>query len=226
MYGSDQIGAYAIASIQYARPGQVVRYASQPAYIYSAADYLAALQALLPRGRIWPRDPDATMTSVASGLSQIYARTNVRANDAIAEGFPATTSQLLPEWEWTLGLPDPCAGAAPTIQQRRGQVLARFAGIGGQSAQQIVTYAKSLGYLITIEQYSVSRVGQSRVGQRMNSEAWATVWTVTTRNNTVTPARVGQSAAGEPLATWGNEVLRCELQAIAPAHTTLLFNFT
>lgn len=226
MYGSDEIGAYAIAYFKYTRPGKVVWYVAQPAYVYSADDYLAALQALLPRGRVWPRAQDSTLTAVAAGLSQIYARSNVSANDVIAEAFPATTFQLLPEWEATLGLPDPCAGASPTIQQRRGQVLARFCGIGGQSAGYIVDYARSLGYIITIEQHATSRAGQSRVGQRMNGEGWSTVWTVNASNNAVTPSRVGQSVVGEPLATWGNDVLRCELQAIAPAHTTLLFNFT
>jgi hypothetical protein len=33
-----------------------------PVSNYSAADYLGALQALLPRGRVWPRDPDAAGT--------------------------------------------------------------------------------------------------------------------------------------------------------------------
>jgi uncharacterized protein YmfQ (DUF2313 family) len=225
MYASDQIAAHEIAAIQYAVPGKVVRYSTQPAYVYTADDYLAAFQALLPRGRVWPRDADATLTAVASGLTQVYARSNARANDLIAEAFPTTTFQMLPEWESTLGLPDPCAGESPTVQQRRAQVMARFCGIGGQSVAYIVDFAHSLGYLITITQYVPARVGQSRVGQRLYGEAWATAWTVHAPNNTVTRSRVGQSTVGEPLAAWGNEVLRCELQAIAPAHTTLLFNF-
>lgn len=43
--------------------------------------------------------------------------------------------------------------------------------------------------------------------------------------NTVTRFAAGVSAAGEPLATWGNAVLECELQALTPAHTVLQFHY-
>lgn len=229
MYSSDAIAARPLGYMRYGVPvfrGIDTSYSAQPAYLYTAADYMAAFQSLLPRGRVWSRDPDTTLAATVAGLTEIYERTNARANDLIAEAFPATTFELLPEWEATLGLPDPCAGISPTIQQRRGQVLARFCGTGGQSAGYMINYAHSLGYIVTITQFTASRAGQSRVGQPMCSEAWTSVWMVNAPNNTVTRSRVGLSAAGEPLASWGNQVLRCELQAIAPAHTTLLFNFT
>jgi uncharacterized protein YmfQ (DUF2313 family) len=192
---------------------------------YTAADYLSALQALMPRGRVWPRDSDATQTKALSGLTPTYARQNVAANNLLIDAFPSTTFQLLPEWEETLGLPDPCAGASPTLQGRRSQVVARFTGIGGQSAAYMIAYAASLGYSITITQFVPARVGQSRVGQPLNGEAWAHAWRVNSALNTVVRSRVGSSVAGDPLASWGNNVLECELKEIAPAHTTLIFSY-
>ena len=99
----------------------------------TSADYLRAFQALMPRGRVWPRDQDAIQTQVLSGLTQIYSRQTGRSNYLLADSFPGTTYELLPEWESTLGLPDPCAGESPTVQQRRAQVVARLASGGGQS---------------------------------------------------------------------------------------------
>jgi uncharacterized protein YmfQ (DUF2313 family) len=194
--------------------------------LYSAADYQAALQALLPRGRAWPRESDAVQTKLALGLAQSYARSNGRANDLVVDAFPATTFQLLPEWEATLGLPDPCAGPSPTIQGRRGQVVARFTGVGGQTPAYMIAFAKNLGYTITIKQYMPARVGQSRVGQPLCGPAWAHAWSVSSALNTVVRSRVGTAAAGEPLASWGNAVLECELRAIAPAHTVLFFTYS
>ncbi|WP_197520275.1 putative phage tail protein, partial [Paraburkholderia tropica] len=55
-----------------------------------------------------------------------YERSTSRANYLLIDSFPPTAYELLPEWESTLGLPDPCAGEAPTIPQRQAQVLARF----------------------------------------------------------------------------------------------------
>lgn len=192
---------------------------------YTTADYLAALQALMPRGRVWPRDPDATQTKALSGLTPTYERQNVAANNLLVDGFPSTAYQLLPEWEETLGLPDPCAGTSPTLQGRRAQVVARFTGVGGQSAAYMISYAASLGYSITITQFAPARTGLIRAGQPACGPDWAHAWRVNAALNTVVRARAGASVAGDPLASWSNQVLECELREIAPAHTIIIFSY-
>ena len=197
-----------------------------PTPSYSSGDYLGALQSLLPRGRVWPREADATQTKALAGLTPVYERQNIRANNVITEAFPATTFELLPEWEQTLGLPDPCAGISPTIQGRRSQVVARFTGTGGQSIKYIKTFAKSLGYTITITQYTPAKAGVLRAGGTLYGLPWAYAWRVSAPTSTSTPFLAGSSAAGEPLSSSGNAVLECELKAIAPAHTTVFFSYT
>lgn len=192
----------------------------------TSADYLRAFQALMPRGRVWPRDPDAVQTKVFSGLTQIYARNTDRANYLLIDSFPATTYELLPEWESTLGLPDPCAGVSPTVQQRRTQVVARLASSGGQSAAYYIGVAAQLGYGITITNYAPFRCGQSRCGQQLGNADWFFAWSVNAPLNTVVRFAAGQSAAGEPLGSWNNNVLECELKAVAPAHTVLQFRYS
>jgi uncharacterized protein YmfQ (DUF2313 family) len=193
---------------------------------FKAADFLAAMQALLPRGRVWPRDPDAVQTKVLSGLAPCYERQTARANYLLVDGFPKTTVELLPEWEETLGLPDPCAGVAPTIAARQAQVLARFAGVGGQTPAYYIAYAALLGYTITITQYAPARVGQSRVGQPLNGSAWAFAWKINAPLNTIVRSTIGVSRAGDPLASWGNAVLQCEISEIVPAHTIPIFAYS
>ncbi|WP_244933763.1 putative phage tail protein [Pandoraea apista] len=100
----------------------------------------------MPRGAVWPRDPDALQTKVIRGLSSIYAQNTARANNLLIDSFPGTAFELLPEWEKTLGLPDPCAGVAPTIEARRAQVVARLAAVGGQSVAYFIQLATNLGY--------------------------------------------------------------------------------
>ena len=193
---------------------------------YTAADYLSALQALMPRGRVWPRDSDATQTKALSGLTPTCARQNIAANNLLVDAFPSSTFQLLPEWEETLGLPDPCAGSSPTVQGRRSQVVTRFTGIGGQSVAYMTAFALTLGYSITISQFVPARSGLLRAGQPLNGSAWAHAWRVTAPLNTTFAFRAGLSTAGEPLTTIGNTVLECELRAIAPAHTTVFFVYS
>ncbi|NDV77092.1 YmfQ family protein [Burkholderia cenocepacia] len=187
-----------------------------------AANFLSAIQALLPRGQVWPRDPDAVQTKALSGLAPSYERNTSRANYLLADAFPGTALELLPEWEASLGLPDPCAGSAPTLQQRRAQVVARLANSGGQSIQFYIDFAKSLGFDVTVTQFTPFRVGQNSAGDAVNSEAWAHAWRVNAPAVTVSYFRAGQSAAGEPLAVWGNSVLACEMRSIKPAHTQVI----
>jgi uncharacterized protein YmfQ (DUF2313 family) len=192
---------------------------------YQASDFLKAIQALMPRGLAWPRDPTSVMGQAMSGLSPTWARHTARNNNLLIDAFPATADELLPEWEAALGLPDPCAGVAPTLQARQAQVVARFASSGGQSIPYFINYAKNLGYTVTVTEFTPFRVGQQRMGAQLGLQDWAFTWQINSALNTVTYFRTGLSSAGEPLAAWGNAVLQCELSAIKPAHTYLNFAY-
>lgn len=175
---------------------------------FSVSDFVAAMQNLLPRGRAWPRDTDSLMTKVWNGLAPTYATLAARDNTLIIEALPSTTTELLPEWEETLGLPDPCAGASPTIETRREQVVARFTNSGGQSAAFFIAYAARLGYVITIDVYSAWRFGM-RFGLPLRSIDWSFAWTV-----------------NAPLAAETNDVLACEFERLKPANTIVNFVYS
>lgn len=192
---------------------------------FQAADFLAALQALMPRGKVWPRETDAVQTRALAGHATPFATHTARANNLLTDAFPSTTDELLPEWQETLGLPDPCAGEAPTLQQQRAQVVARLTNNGGQSVAFFTQFAANLGYEISIQQFAPARVGQTRCGTPAYGEAWAFAWAIVLPLNTITYARTGQSTMGEPLASWGNAVLECEMARLEPAHSVLLFQY-
>lgn len=192
----------------------------------TADDYTRIILALMPRGRIWPKEPDATQAATAQGLAGAYVQQTARANNLLIDAFPASSTELLPEWEKTLGLPDPCMGENPTLQQRRAQVVARLTSSGGQNAAFYIAYAAALGFTVTVTNYAPFRAGQSTAGQQLGTSDWFFTWSINAPLNTVTYFAAGQSAAGEPLATWGNEVLECELTPLAPAHTILQFHYS
>lgn len=192
---------------------------------YSASDFAGVILALMPRGLIWPRDPDSVMSQAVNCLSPTFARHTLSDNNLLIDAFPATAVELLTEWEETLGLPDPCAGVSPTLQQRQGQVVARLTNGGGQSIPFFINYAGMLGYTVTVQEFAPFRCGQSRCGMPTGTQDWFFTWQVNAPLNTVTYFQVGQSAAGQALASWGNAVLQCELTAIKPAHTYLNFGY-
>lgn len=192
--------------------------------VFQALDFLRAFLALLPRGRVWPRDADAVQNQTLLGLNTIYESNSARGVQLLTDAFPASTFELLPEWEATLGLPDPCAGSSPSTQARVSQVVARLTGTGGQSIPYFKGLAASLGYDITITQFSPSRFGGA-FGMPFGDADWAHAWQINAPQFTVNYASFG-GAFGAAFAAWNNTVLQCETQALAPAHTILNFSYT
>jgi uncharacterized protein YmfQ (DUF2313 family) len=197
-----------------------------PAPTLTQQDYANVLGHLTPKGRAWPSDPGSVFRQTLASLAPTPYRAFGRASNLLIDAFPSTTVELLPEWQATLGLPDPCAGPAPTLAQKQAQVLARFTASGGQSVDYFVNFAKALGYDISITQYAPFRAGVSRAGQPACSQDWAFVWRVNAPAISISYFSAGIGSAGEPLASWGNLVLQCEITRLSPAHTNVLFSYS
>lgn len=190
----------------------------------SEDDFLRALQDLLPRGRAWPRDEDTNLTALLRGLAKSQAAAHARQLELLTDAFPATTYELLPEWEASLGLPDPCAGEQPLISERQAQVVARLAFAGGQSVGYFTAYALQLGYAVTITEFAERRYGQP-YGTDYGGPAWSHHWRVNAPSFTVRERLYGD-AYGGLYADWGNTVLQCELARLKPGQTTLEFSYS
>lgn len=191
----------------------------------TAAEYREAMLALLPRGPVWPREPDGILSRVFGALTPTYVRSHKRAGELIEDAFPATTIELLTEWEQTLGLPDPCAGEAPTFALRRAQVVAKLAGRGGQSKPYFIQVAASLGFTITITEFR-EFCADDPCDTPLYGEEWAHAWQVNAPLASLLEFEADHWRADDPLAIWGNGLLECALRAIKPAHTTLIFSYT
>ena len=99
--------------------------------VYSASDYAQAMANLLPRGAAWSRNPASTMMSLLTALAPTYERSGAAAANLIPDVSPASTTDFVVEWEETLGLPDACTPANPTLEQRKAAILAKFIAAGG-----------------------------------------------------------------------------------------------
>ncbi len=197
-----------------------------PVLTLLAADFLAAMQRMMPTGRAWPREPDAVQTQVLATHGPTYERQTARANTLLVDAFPATAVELLPEWEATLGLPDPCAGPDPTLQQRQGQVVARLTARGGQSVPYFTAFAVALGYPdVAIEQFAPARADLLVADGPVNDPAWAFAWQMTVTGVQTTYFSADVSYADEPLVAYDTTALACEITRLRPAHTVAFFTY-
>ena len=197
-----------------------------PALNLLTADFLAAMQRLMPTGRAWPREADAIQTQVLGALAPTYERQTARANNLLVDAFPATAVEVLPEWESALGLPDPCAGTDPTLQQRQGQVVARLTARGGQSVPYFTDFATALGYPdVVVTQYAPARADLLVADGPVYDPAWAFTWQVAVSGVPITYFSADVSYADEPLTAYGSTALACELGRMKPAHTVLFLTY-
>ena len=107
--------------------------------------YVRLLLSLLPRGRAWPRDPDAYLPKYVSGFAQRLADLELSADELLLEMRPETTVQLLEEWETYLGLPE-CDSTTQSFARRRAAVVEKYHRKGGLQTWQIELIAAALGF--------------------------------------------------------------------------------
>lgn len=192
-------------------------------------EYARAGRALFPRGLAWSDAIGSNLRNLLDGEGRAWARIDGRIADLQAEADPATTTELVEDWERLLGLPDPCPIISTTLQLRRAAILAKLTSDRGLSVGAFIDLAESLGWLavdITIIEEKAFRTGVSTTGEVLQGEDWAHVWRVVAPVVNPIFAAAGLSAAGDALVAYDNDVLDCFIQNSKPAHTLALVEFT
>jgi uncharacterized protein YmfQ (DUF2313 family) len=189
-------------------------------------DFLAALQKYLPRGWAWTRSPGATLTALLSAIADCWTAFHQSVtNFSEVESFPPTANAMLADWETAYGLPDPCAGPAGSVTARRQALAAKITEQGGQSIAYLIAYALQYGFVVTITPFRAARVGISCCGDHLNGPPWDFAFAVVAPPSSLTFSLAGQAVMGDPLVTWGNDILECLIRRIAPAHLVALFHY-
>lgn len=192
----------------------------------TAADYLEQLKTLLPPGQAFPREAGTTLHSLLDGMSIELTRVDGRGEALPVEANPASTNELLTDWERVAGLPDKCSGVLEeTLQGRKNALIAKLSSTGGQSPSYFIELASVLGYTVTIEEFRPFRAGISHAGDALTNGPWAFTWRIHAPETSIISFRAGGSGAGERLRTWGNDTLECKINQLKPAHTIALFAY-
>jgi len=192
---------------------------------HSVAEYRDCLASLLPSGPAWPREDGSALMQLLAGFAAELERLDGRAAQLLAETDPAATTELLPDWERVVGLPDPCVTQAQTVAERRLALEGRLTSVGGQSRRFFIELASRLGYSVTIDEFR-SAAAATAAGITFTGDGWAHTWRINVPAAVaVTPFRAGAGSAGEPLRSWSNEVLECQFNRYKPAHTRVLFAY-
>lgn len=122
------------------------------ALISNDSAYLLAKH--MPIGRAWSSsfDPTSTIGKLIIGLAVEYYRLGVIAEDISIDFDITKTSQLLEEWEKSVGIPNSYFNTTVSIEERRKNIELLFSNFGGvQVAEDFVRVANTLGYTVTVK---------------------------------------------------------------------------
>lgn len=195
--------------------------------IRTAEQYQEQLRSLLPSGPAWDPEQVPQVQSVLLGIAQELARIDARAVDLLSEVDPAGVSELVPDWESVMNLPDPCLGSTPLFEDRRLAVRRRLLAVGNQSAAYFIDIARSQGYpAASVTELRTARMGRARFGTaRFGTWSAQFMWTLNTGGRQHLGRRFSVSHWGERFGANPGSALECLIHRNAPAHTLVHINY-
>lgn len=197
-----------------------------PVYEYDLDDYASQLIALLPRGPAWDCVGDDLFGQLIYAIATEFTRASDKMVELENETFPLNATQLLPEWERVMDLPDSSmAGIPQSTAERRAAVATKLSTLTEPTTDFFASLAASFGYAVEVIEYFPARVGRARVGDRINASGNEFLWSVKIPGDYTQSRRaiVGDSFIGDRIATWGQGSLEALISQYKPAHTSLNF---
>jgi uncharacterized protein YmfQ (DUF2313 family) len=182
----------------------------------SASDYRNLLLSLLPKGKLWTRILGSRISEFFLGLGGELARLNARGADLLSERDTLTSTELLGEHEYDLGLPDECSTDTLTTQERQQAANVKLTLRGQLTPQHYIDVAARYGYTATVVEFGE---GDPEVDSIFK---WKFI--IQASRADIVLFRAGLGRAGEPLQKFPEllNAAACYAQVYKPAHTFLI----
>jgi uncharacterized protein YmfQ (DUF2313 family) len=187
------------------------------------AEWLQATIDLLPQGEAWSRDPASNLAGVMGVIAaERKARHDRKLQLLEIESFPTRSAELLPEWERTAGLPDPCRAVPGSQAERWADLADIFFAAHPPTPANMIAWAAQAGWTVEIREQRDFVAGVSMAGDVCGECDF--VWVVTILGEVINYFRAGENVSGDLLFTFPDiATLECVLRRAAPAHTRVFF---
>lgn len=195
----------------------------------NTAAWLASLQALLPPGSALTREPGARLTRLLGAIAAMFAQAQGRF-ESLAEqsADPLVATDMLPDWERVLALPDNCmVDQDLSVQDRQRIAGQRLVEQGGQSRAYFIDLAARLGEpSVTITEFRRFTCN-SACDDALYSDPDRFFWRV----NFPHPANSARlmncnDHCNSPLQQYQPSLAECPISERKPAHTHVIFSYT
>ncbi len=188
--------------------------------------WLAALQALLPPGRAFTREPDGVLSKVLGAIAAMYLAAQLKVEALLAQADPRHASSMLPDWEAMLGLPDRCTPSGQTILDRQRAAYQRLVEQGGQSRSYFIGLAGLLGEAaVTITEFK-RMTCNSNCNSALYSLADVFTWRANIPHAALNVRLMNcNSNCNSALQQYTPSTIECAFKERKPAHTSVIFAY-
>ncbi|MGC6405194.1 YmfQ family protein [Bisgaard Taxon 45] len=159
----------------------------------------------------------------------VFDRVQQSAVDMLNTIEPATSGQMLVDWERVCGIK---TDLSKNYQERVKRVIIQLNAIGGLSIPYFKKLAESIGYQIEIKEFSplqndLPNLGDVDIFQNEPRESLIFMWRVTVINgdDNIVYFRAGTSVAGDHLVSFGDPIIEEFFRDLKPAHTYCYFAY-
>ncbi|MFT8644544.1 putative phage tail protein [Gluconacetobacter sp.] len=192
----------------------------------TARQIAAELASLFPPGWAWEsmRRQTGNMWVMLQPVADAFTEIELSAEALLPQIDPGQATDLLADYERILGT-DCCVGSTVDLPlaQRQAIAHARWTQPMLRSPADFVAYAATLGYEITITEFSPAFFGDA-FGEPFGGDDWDHTWQVYVPQFDIEYDVFG-GEFGDPFASWGKTVLQCQLLARKPVHTILIWAY-
>jgi uncharacterized protein YmfQ (DUF2313 family) len=183
-----------------------------------------ALANMFPRGKLFDQrhKPDSNLRKILEAFAKETQRVENQIATVAEEHEIFNTTLFIEEWESAVGIPDACIPVAPTIQERRNNIIIKIQASGVATKQDFENIALLLGFVVTVTPlqdgafppYDVPFIPTKSPASRfiMKVVGDGIIPEVPPYDVPFTPAAIGQQS-----------VLQCMFELLKPVNVTVLF---
>jgi uncharacterized protein YmfQ (DUF2313 family) len=190
--------------------------------------WVSSLQALLPPGRAFSREPDSVLSKLLGAIAAMYLAADLQFEQLLQQADPRQATSMLPDWERLLGLPDACLPLDNLSTAERQRIAyQRLTEQGGQSRAYFIELADLYGEPgTTITEFSQFTC-ESACVDALYSQADQFVWrlNIPRAAENVQPFDANRACTSS-LLDYDASIAECPIRERKPAHTTVLFAYT
>jgi uncharacterized protein YmfQ (DUF2313 family) len=189
-------------------------------------DHVFMLAKHMPVGRAWSNafNADSNIGKLIKGLAIEYYRLSVMTQKISTEMDINQTTDLITEWEESVGIPDDCFSNEENLERRRLQAREKLANFGGvQKVEDFERVAAVFGFTVDVRPASSTQIFPYTFPLTLYDSS-------RDLRHTIEVEIIG-GVAGEifPLTfpftftEGGESFLRCIFEALAPANVNVIF---